>query len=1231
MAAGNNALLEGTQIKAGGTAALQAGNDLDLTTVTDSTTKTASWKEGKKRVTETTTDETVRGVTIDAGTGVQIAAGHDATLDATTVATKTGDITLAAGHDLTLGAEDETHTVVTDTKKKKSGLFSSKTTTTHDTSEQTLAVGTSLSGDNIHMVAGNDLTAMGATVQATGGIAVAAGHDVNLLATTDTYNETHDKTVKKSGFTLNRGGGIVQAGKKTVTNDDTAQHVANGTLLSGDSISVAAGHDVLGEGAKIAGTHDVVVAAGNNLTLTTAVDIYDDSHSKTVTKTGYSKSGMNELYGQAKDSRSDSSHQVTHTGSVVGSTDGQVTLTAGGDLHLTGTDVISKTGTTIVGKNVTIDAGLDTLDTTQSQKHSEGGITGGLGGGLYDLAMDVRNSATRANDTDDDRLKALYAAKAAYEIKDGVQAIQGISGVTDAQSAAGATGINIQVGIGGSSASSKTTTHDSTSFGGHITSGGNVTIGATGGDLTIIGGEVTGKNVALAATHDINLLSQSEEHSLKNDSKNSAGSIGVSFGSDGFGIYASASVGSGKAHGNGSTHAETTINADDKLTIVSGNDTTIEGAQLKGNQVVADIGNNLTIRSEQDTDDYASKTMQAGDKLMVGITQSGFVSGSAYYAASKVDSHYTSVNEVSGIKAGDGGFQIDVGGTTHLVGGQIASSTDASKNVLITGDLVWEDLHNESKYNASQVSISGGSTVSSNVVGAIGAAISMAMPQRGNSSSETRSGVANGTITIRNDPAKDLTGLDRNPTLDNASLKNSFDPEMIADRQELSEVAAHVGFRAAGDIANKMKWAEGSPQRAALHGAVAAAVASLGGGDVGKAVTGAVANQVVMTTMSDYLLSHGYEAKDPEYSALMQAGSAAVGAVVGGGSGAVAALDATKYNHLTHKQIDDLNQALGSCATEQCRSDAISSAKQQSQLNDVALAIVCNAGASTACYQGLGALESYYDSPVVPLGLQGDQVRDRQLEQSQYFGDIGFFGGLAASYYANTPQEGELGRFLSGAGAAYGNRILPFIGNDEGQNRDNPFIPAQSGGAAPQFTDGMSASAAQGVWLGRVAGDATWALVGNEGNAGSSARPSNTVPNTEVPFSPIVDGGGLQAHEDAGGHLLKKHVGQSEQDLVDRLAAEPNISGSSSFYNRAAAENAVSQTIDANQKAVTNWLNNGSSGRLRLDYSLSDPVGISVSRGATSALDVNSVRMILVRDASMPTGYKILTGFPTKP
>ncbi|URL59486.1 hemagglutinin repeat-containing protein [Luteibacter flocculans] len=1043
VAAGNNALLEGTQIKAGGTAALQAGNDLDLTTVTDSTTKTASWKEGKKRVTETTTDETVRGVTIDAGTGVQIAAGHDATLDATTVATKTGDITLAAGHDLTLGAEDETHTVVTDTKKKKSGLFSSKTTTTHDTSEQTLAVGTSLSGDNIHMVAGNDLTAMGATVQATGGIAVAAGHDVNLLATTDTYNETHDKTVKKSGFTLNRGGGIVQAGKKTVTNDDTAQHVANGTLLSGDSISVAAGHDVLGEGAKIAGTHDVVVAAGNNLTLTTAVDIYDDSHSKTVTKTGYSKSGMNELYGQAKDSRSDSSHQVTHTGSVVGSTDGQVTLTAGGDLHLTGTDVISKTSTTIVGKNVTIDAGLDTLDTTQSQKHSEGGITGGLGGAAYEFAMGARDSVRQASSSDDDRLKALYAVKAAYQVHDALAATGNFGSVTDAQSAAGAAGINIQVGIGGSSASSKTTTHDSTSYGGHITSGGNVTIGATGGDLTIIGGEVTGKNVALAATNDINLLSQSEEHSLKNDSKNSAGSIGVSFGSDGFGIYASASVGSGKAHGNGSTHAETTINADDKLTIVSGHDTTIEGAQLKGNQVAADIGNNLTIRSEQDTDDYASKTMQAGGKLMVGITQSGFVSGSAYYAASKIDSHYTSVNEVSGIKAGDGGFQIDVGGTTHLVGGQIASAADASKNVLSTGDLVWEDLHNESKYNASQVSFSGGSTMSSNVAGAIGAAISMATPHKGNSSSDTHSGIAEGTIIVRNDPGKELSSLDRNPTLDDEALKNSYDPKKVSEQQELATQAGYVGMRTVGAIAEYMQynattdeqraaWADGSRNKVILHGVVGAAMASLGGGNALQGALGAGGAEAASKAMQDYLATT--DATPEEKKTYMELGAAAIGGAIGGSRGAAAALDGELNNRQLHpdetawiKQhaTDFARQECGGCdpSQEQVETATARLGQQASKDVDFIWKSVLGSGDDSAAQAYLASTDATFMNDL------GKQQTMFTAERGQFFApaqnapdaDLDFIGkyvrpGATRDLTTGMAQESE--KFASTIGGA---------------------------------------------------------------------------------------------------------------------------------------------------------------------------------------------------------------------
>ncbi|MEZ2418770.1 hypothetical protein [Luteibacter sp. RCC_6_2] len=202
---------------------------------------------------------------------------------------------------------------------------------------------------------------------------------------------------------------------------------------------------------------------------------------------------------------------------------------------------------------------------------------------------------------------------------------------------------------------------------------------------------------------------------------------------------------------------------------------------------------------------------------------------------------------------------------------------------------------------------------------------------------------------------------------------------------------------------------------------------------------------------------------------------------MGGDSGPTAALNGTKYNYLTHAQIDDLNNALAACTTDSCRSDAIAEAKKQSVQNDVALAIVCNAGGSSACYKGFGALESYTDSPVVPREMRGDQTTDHHLEQSGYFGNIGFLGGVAASVYASLPQDGETGAYLSGAGAKYGNSLLPFVGNDEGPNPTNPFIPKQFGGASPQYTDGMSAAAAPGTWVGDLLGKTTWLLAGNEG------------------------------------------------------------------------------------------------------------------------------------------------------
>ena len=125
------------------------------------------------------------------------------------------------------------------------------------------------------------------------------------------------------------------------------------------------------------------------------------------------------------------------------------------------------------------------------------------------------------------------------------------------------------------------------------------------------------------------------------------------------------------------------------------------------------MGGNLNIQSLQDTDNYHSKDQNAGIGVNVCVpplcTGKSSVSGSV--GQTKMDSDYASVTEQSGIRAGDGGFQISVDGNTGLKGGVISSSDAAVQggaNSLTTGTLTYGDIENHASYDASQVAVSGG-------------------------------------------------------------------------------------------------------------------------------------------------------------------------------------------------------------------------------------------------------------------------------------------------------------------------------------------------------------------------------------------------------------------------------------------------------------------------------------------------------------------------------------------
>jgi filamentous hemagglutinin len=435
----------------------------------------------------------------------------------------------------------------------------------------------------------------------------------------------------------------------------------------------------------------------------------------------------------------------------------------------------------------------------------------------------------------------------------------------------------------------------------------------------------------LAAARDIALTAGQDTTNRDSANHSSSASIGVGFAlggeQNGFTIELAAAAARGKGNGDSTTHHVTSVNAGDVLSLSSGRDTTLEGAQAYGNTILADIGRSLTLTSTQDTDHYQEtyQSASAGLSLCIPPICYGATSGGASYSQSNISNNYQSVTEQTGLAAGSGGFDIHVGDTTTLTGAAIASTADPSKNFLDTGSLVVNDLHNSAHSSASQMgfSYSSSSSAGSNLANnAMGAALNMAIPQGGSDSSDTQSSIAQGTIIVRDHPDQDLSGIDRGATtLDGNGVSNDFDVDEIKENQALGQAAGYVGMRAAGDLADLMAdhasteqeqkaWQDGGIYRVLLHGLVGAATAELGGGNATQGALGAVASEVASGAMANYLADHGIDPNGAEGKTLMQLASAAVGGAVGGGAGAVTALDGEKYNRQLHPSERQLAQSL---------------------------------------------------------------------------------------------------------------------------------------------------------------------------------------------------------------------------------------------------------------------------------------------------------------------------------
>ncbi|AEF47600.1 filamentous hemagglutinin family outer membrane protein [Serratia sp. AS12] len=853
MQAGRNIDITGAKVTSGGGMKLQAGGDVNLIA---NNTYTADKHNGNERISSGTTRSTLAS-----GGDLQLQAGRDLNSQAAAIVADS-NVGLNAGRDLDLNAQQ-----------------SREYQASHDGGKQQVndsfrQQGTEIaSGGDTHMQAGRDATLNAAQVQAGGDVSVNAGRDIALNSATESDYSFFEETKTRKGL-------LSKTTTHTVKEDYATRE--KGSLLSGNNVSLNAGNDLKVQGSTVVGDGKVSLQAGNNVAIVAATE-EQSSYRLNEKKTSgmFSGGGIGVTFGSTS-----SRHQLNEDGttqsqsvSTIGSTGGDVNIIAGGKAHIGGADVIADKNLNVVAGDIRIDPGNDLLRRKERYEQKQSGLTVSVSSPITDTLLAINDSLKRVEDTGDGRLKALYA----------VQAVRAgwVNSEASADQAQGlangelSNSVKVQLSVGASKSTSESELAQNQVRGSNLTAGGNVALVATGangagGDVHVSGSGITGNKVTLVAQNDVLLdaASNNREQTSKNNSSGWNAGVHISLGQEtGIGASASGYQSKGASDGNSTEYVNTRVNARDELSLSSGRDTVLSGAQALGEKIKVDAGRDLSISSLQDTDDYHSwqKDSSAGASFTFGS-----MAGSASLSMSqtKIDSEYASVGEQSGLFAGDKGFDINVGKHTQLNGGVIASTADSIKNQLSTGTLGWDSIDNKAEYKAS----SSGFGLSTG--GPTGGGLAK---EKGKASGTTQSAIAGGQIDIRDtaNQTQDVAELSRDTDNANGRIDKIFDEAKVKDNLAFTQGVTQLATQLVSDYGNKQmlqaqraaaeklskdpaylsaspeqrqQMLETSPEYKAAQEAygvgsnfwaagtaISAALAGLSGGDIGAAAGGALA------------------------------------------------------------------------------------------------------------------------------------------------------------------------------------------------------------------------------------------------------------------------------------------------------------------------------------------------------------------------------------------------------
>jgi filamentous hemagglutinin len=814
----------GASASATGDLVATAGRDLSVGTVAGEYRLAVADRSGRTTqgrsayITEATTGNQV--ATLAAGRDMALVAQGDVALKGADVAAGAG--AASASGNLLIQGQNVSIAAATDRSAFDIQTIGAKSYNRVARDDEKLVGGAVAAGNDVTLNAGGgNLALSGASVAALSGqVTFAAGNDI-ALQNAITRHQAIDDSYSKSGNLLTT--------VATTTASSQLLLLAEGSSVSGNTILAQAGRDLTVRGSSVAGDGDVTLAAGNNVAISAATSTRTDQRHSSIQESGFLSGGSFGIsYGQrttTTDQQQDGTTQSGQSRSLVGSNNGSLNIGVGNALKVGGSDLAAGQDITLAGKSVTIDPGRDDSQGRFATRMTQDALTLAVGGSVVNTIQTVQSMSDAAGQTSNTRVKALAAASAAMAAASAAMAAANAA----KDVAANGVSINISLTAGHAESEQMHTNASSNAIGSTVAAGNNLGISATGGkggNIAVVGSDLNAKNdINLRADNRIDLLAAQDLEARHSQSSNSSAAAGIAAGYSiqggaAIGYTASVAAGQGNEDGSGITQRNTQVIAGNKLTLASGGDSNLVGAVASGRQVSADVSGNLNIESLQDTAKFDSKSQSANLGVIVGYGAS--VSGGVNQ--SKIKNDYASVQQQSGILAGDDGYNIKVQGNTDLKGAVIASSQaaiDGNKNSLSSASLTHSDIKNHAIMEADSLGLSGSALMGggdgqhpqengqgqgpggANLInaGATGSAASLPgiMALGSNDASTTGSGISGGAIVITDAAQQQaktgktgdqtIASLNRNVATGSDSsgkLANDFDQNDVQARMTIS-------------------------------------------------------------------------------------------------------------------------------------------------------------------------------------------------------------------------------------------------------------------------------------------------------------------------------------------------------------------------------------------------------------------------------------------------------------